>query len=74
MSSIASQVPPSPLPDRAWNGRSWWFSCCSGCCLGFLLILGIVFLVGGWSAKSGSTFLDLLRERLSPTSTAETGV
>ncbi len=53
MSDIASKVPPAPLPDRAWNGRSWWLSCCLGCALTLLVLVGIIFLFGGWAAKAG---------------------
>jgi hypothetical protein len=62
--SVASQVPPSPLPDRAWNGRSWWFSCCSGCLLLLLVIAGLFFLAGGWSATYGARILDEVRRSL----------
>jgi len=60
MDSVASHVPPSPLPDRAWNGRSWWFSCCSGCLLVLLILAGIIFLLGGWSATFGARILNQL--------------
>lgn len=47
---VLMQGQPSGLPDPATTedvvqGRSWWKTCCAGCCLG-LIVLGVLVFVG----------------------------
>ncbi len=43
----------APLPERVWGGRPWLSACCGGCCLGYIVLLLILFFLARWLIGSG---------------------